>query len=112
MSEEIVAKKGKTVVRRQRLEPGESTPWHRDPYHRVTVVLSGNALTIEYPNGTLVGRFSVHAGQVEWDEPFDEVHRGTNVGTETYEEVAVFFLDSPGAHPQPRVELDGPEVSG
>jgi quercetin dioxygenase-like cupin family protein len=92
-------------VRRQRLAPGESTPWHRDPHHRVTVVLSGEALAIEYPDGTIAQQFSVTPGRVDWDEPFDRVHRGTNVGNQPYEEIAVFILDSPDSEPQPRVEV-------
>jgi quercetin dioxygenase-like cupin family protein len=38
-------------VRRLRLEPGEAMPWHVDPFHRVTVVLNGNSLTIEGRDG-------------------------------------------------------------
>ena len=102
MGEEVLERRGTIVVRRQRLAPGESTPWHRDPHHRVTVVLSGDALAIEYPDGTVADQLSVEPGQVDWDEPFDRVHRGTNVGSRHYEEVAVFFLDSPGEEPQPR----------
>jgi hypothetical protein len=83
------------------LAPGESTPWHRDPYHRVTVVLSGDALTIEYRDGSPEERLSVRPGQVDWDEPTDRVHRGVNVGREPYEEIAVFFLDHADADPQP-----------
>jgi quercetin dioxygenase-like cupin family protein len=99
-------KRDKTLIRRQRLAPGESTPWHRDPYHRVTVVLSGDALAIEYRDGSSGERLSVRPGQVDWDEPTDRVHRGVNVGREPYEEIAVFFLDHADAHPQPRVSED------
>lgn len=106
MSEEVLLERDKIHVRRQRLAPGEATPWHRDPHHRVTVVLSGEALVIEYPDGTSGERFSVRAGQVDWDEPTERVHRGVNVGEVLYEEVAVFFLDDPGAHPQPRAGED------
>ncbi len=106
MTEEVLEKRGTILVRRQRLNPGQSTPWHRDPYHRVTVVLSGDALAIEYPDGTVAESFRVTAGHVAWDEPFDRAHRGTNVGSELYEEVAIFFLDSPDSEPQPRVEAD------
>ena len=102
MVEEVIERRGTTLVRRQRLEPGESTPWHRDPHHRVTVVLSGDKLAIELPDGTVVASIDVRPGMVDWDEPFDRVHRGTNVGREVYEEVAVFFLDSPEADAQPR----------
>lgn len=106
MAEEVLFSRGPTLVRRQRLEPGEDTGWHRDPYHRVTVVLSGDELAIELPNGDTVARFPVHPGQVDWDEPFDRAHRGVNIGRTTYEEVAIFFLDDEHAEPQPRVSVD------
>jgi hypothetical protein len=76
-------------------------PWHRDPYHRVTVVLSGDALLIEYRDGGPAERIALAAGRVDWDEPTARVHRGVNAGAEPYEEVAVFFLDRADAVPQP-----------
>ena len=75
--------------------------WHRGPYHRVTVTLRGSVLAIEYRDGGEKHEFEVATGQVDWDEPTDVVHRGVNVGTETYEEVAIFFLDRPDAVAQP-----------
>jgi hypothetical protein len=39
----------------------------------------------------------------DWDRPQPRVHRGMNAGTQTYEEVVIFFLDRPGANPQPEV---------
>ena len=38
-------------VHRSRLEPGEASPWHVDSCHRVTVVLQGEQLRIEYQDG-------------------------------------------------------------
>jgi quercetin dioxygenase-like cupin family protein len=105
-SEEVLWRRGTILVRRQRLAPGGRTPWHRDPYHRVTIVLSGDALAIEYRDGGPGERFPVRPGQADWDEPTDRVHRGLNVGREPYEEIAVFFLDDPDAHPQPREDED------
>lgn len=102
MFEETLIQRGATHVRRMRLEPGEAMPWHRDPYHRVTVILKGEALAIEYRDGEETQRFQVSPGQVDWDEPTDRIHRGVNVGEVPYEEVTVFFLDRPGATPQPR----------
>jgi ADP-ribose pyrophosphatase YjhB (NUDIX family)/quercetin dioxygenase-like cupin family protein len=106
MTEEILQRRNETLVRRQRLAPGESTSWHRDPYHRVTVVLDGDALAIEYRDGSPAERVSVRPGQVDWDQPTERIHRGVNVGREPYEEITVFFLDDPDADPQPRVTED------
>jgi quercetin dioxygenase-like cupin family protein len=47
MMDETHFHQGTTVVRRLRLAPGEAMPWHRDPFHRVAVVLSGDLLSIE-----------------------------------------------------------------
>lgn len=102
MKEETLIQRGTIHVRRMRLEPGEAMPWHRDPYHRVSVVLHGEALAIEYRDGGETQRFPVSPGQVDWDEPTERVHRGINVGEVPYEEVTIFFLDRPGATPQPR----------
>jgi hypothetical protein len=66
-------------VHRSRLEPGEPSPWHVDSFHRVSVVLQGEQLRIEYQLGEpeLV---PVVAGQVEWDEPSaPRVHRAVKV---------------------------------
>ena len=100
MSEERLFRRGTVLVRRLRLAPGEAMPWHRDPYHRVSVVLHGDLLAIELPDGELE-RFDVRPGQVGWDEPSDRLHRGVNVGEQPYEEITVFFLDHPDAEPQP-----------
>jgi quercetin dioxygenase-like cupin family protein len=107
MTEERLFQRGATLVRRLRLAPGEAMPWHRDPFHRVTVVLTGNALAIEYRDGGESDHFDVTAGQADWDEPTDRVHRGVNVGEEPYEEITIFFLDHPGAEPQP-IDDEGP----
>ena len=102
MTEEILFQRGTTLVRRLRLAPGEAMPWHRDPYHRVTVILQGEALAIEYREGGEQKRFEVVPGQVDWDEPTERVHRGVNVGKLPYEEITVFFLDRADAVPQPK----------
>ena len=69
MTDEIVFHHGTTMVRRLRLAPGEATPWHRDPFHRVAVVLSGDVLSIEYRDGGESQRVGITPGQVEWEEP-------------------------------------------
>jgi quercetin dioxygenase-like cupin family protein len=101
MTEERLFQRGTTLVRRLRLAPGEAMHWHRDPFHRVSVVLGGDALAIEYRDGCETDRFEVTPGQAGWDEPTDRVHRGVNVGEQPYEEITVFFLDHPNAVPQP-----------
>lgn len=101
MLEEVLYRRGTTLVRRLRLAPGEATPWHRDPFHRVTVVVCGDALLIEPRDTGAPQRVAIEAGQVDWDEPFDRPHRAVNVGAQMYEEISVFFLDHPDAVPQP-----------
>jgi len=76
-------------------------PWHRDPFHRVAVVLGGDVLLIEYRDGGESHRVEISPGQVEWEEPTDRVHRAVNVGEQDYEQVTVFLLDRPDAVPQP-----------
>lgn len=102
MAEQRLFQRGTTLVRRLSLEPGEAMPWHRDPFHRVSVVLSGDALAIEDRDSGELTQVDVRPGQVGWDEPTDRVHRGVNVGEQRYEEITVFFLDRPDAVPQPR----------
>lgn len=99
--ETTVLQRGSIVVRRQVLAPGDATGWHVDPHHRVTMVLRGDALRIEFGDGGEAVDVAVQAGQVDWDEPSARVHRAVNNGDSTYEEVTVFLLDHPDAAPQP-----------
>jgi quercetin dioxygenase-like cupin family protein len=101
MTEERLFQRGTVLVRRLRLAPGEAMHWHRDPFDRVSVVLRGDALAIEYRDGQSL-RVEVTPGQAGWDEPTDRVHRGVNVGEEPYEEITVFFLDDPDSVAQPQ----------
>jgi quercetin dioxygenase-like cupin family protein len=100
-NQQVLHHRGNTLVRRQRLAPGEATPWHIDPFHRVTVVLSGDHLTIEFRDGGEALSWNVTVGEVDWSEPTDRVHRAVNIGNEIFEEVVTFFLDRPDAEPQP-----------
>lgn len=100
MREEVLFEKGTTLVRRLRLEPGDKTRWHVDPYFRITVVLHGDALEIEYRDGGERERLSVRPGQVDWDEPTDRPHRALNTGG-AYEEATIFFRDREDAQHQP-----------
>jgi quercetin dioxygenase-like cupin family protein len=87
--------RGDHLVQRQRLAPGEATPWHRDPFHRAAVVLSGDLLSIEFRDGGETQTWKIAAGEVDWVEPSHPVHRAVNVGNEVFEEVATLFLDRP-----------------
>jgi quercetin dioxygenase-like cupin family protein len=99
--QQVLHRRGNYLVRRQRLAPGQATPWHRDPFHRVTVVLSGDLLNIEFRDGGATLPWKVTVGEVDWSEPSDRVHRAVNVGKEPFAEVVTFFLDRPDAVPQP-----------
>jgi hypothetical protein len=103
MKDEVLFQRGATHIRRLQLDPGEAMPWHRDPFHRVTVVLQGDGLAIEY-RGDESQRFTVTPGLMDRDEPTDRVHRGVNVGEGPYEEITIFFLDHPEDVPQPKEE--------
>lgn len=104
MEDKVLIRRGNTLVRRLRLAAGEAMPWHHDPFHRVTVILQGSAIAIEYRDGSKGQRFNVKPGQVDWDEPTDRIHRGVNVGDEPYEEITVFFLKRSDDVPQPKEE--------
>ena len=69
------------IVRRQVLEPGEATGWHVDPHHRVTVVLSGEVLRIEFHDGRDPLTITLTDGQADWDEPSTHSHRAVNIGS-------------------------------
>lgn len=101
MVEEILHRRGTTLVRRLVLDPGEGTRWHRDPFHRVSVVFRGEALAIEFQDGAPSVPVKVSPGQVDWDEPSCRVHRAVNVADVPYEEVVIFFLAHPDDMPQP-----------
>jgi quercetin dioxygenase-like cupin family protein len=103
---EVLHHHGNYLVRRQRLAPGEATPWHRDPFPRVTVVLSGDLLNIEFRDDTETLECKVSAGEVDWSEPGDRVHRAVNVSKEVFEEIVTFSLDRPDAIPQPESDSE------
>lgn len=101
MNSETITQRTDLIIRRHILEPGEALPWHTDLCLRFTVVVRGEALSIEYRDTGEVDSFPVHPGLADWDEPQPRVHRGINTGSVTYEEVIVFFIDQPGMEPQP-----------
>jgi hypothetical protein len=101
MVEETLHHRGTTLVRRLLLAPGEATRWHRDPFHRVSVIFQGSALAIEYRDGSPHKHVTVTPGQVDWDEPGDRSHRAVNITEVPYEEITVFFLSHPDDIPQP-----------
>lgn len=71
MRTELITQRDDLVIRRHTLEAGES---------------------VAVP---------VPPGLSDWDEPEPRVHRAVNVSAARYEEVVMFFLDSPGIDPQP-----------
>jgi len=60
----------------------------------------GDRLTLEYRDGASV-ELHTYAGEAGWDDPEPRVHRAVNTGTSVFEEVVTFYLDRPGAEPQP-----------
>lgn len=104
MIQETLSQRGTTLVSRLVLEAQEATPWHIDPFCRVSVIVRGSSLEIQYRDGGGTERFEVTPGQADWDTPTDRVHRAVNVGAGIYEQVTIFFLDRPDAIPQPAVE--------
>jgi hypothetical protein len=101
MEKEILYRRKTILVWRARLEPGESSGWHVDACERVTVVVSGDRLAIEYRDASEAEEFTVSAGQVGFDPPSGRAHRAVNVGRQRYDEVVTFFLDHEGQDPQP-----------
>lgn len=101
MIEETLHHRGTTLVRRLVLHPGEATRWHSDPFHRVSVVLKGDALTIEFGDDGTKKSVTVTPGQVDWDEPGSRIHRAVNSGNSEYEEITVFLLTNADDVPQP-----------
>jgi hypothetical protein len=100
MREEALFERGTTLVRRLRMDPGEAMRWHVDPYNRVTVVLHGDALELQFRHDAEKVQVDVVPGEVGWDEPTARPHRAVNAGG-VYEDVTVFFLDREGAPYQP-----------
>lgn len=101
--QQILHRRANCVVRRQKLAPGEATPWHRDPYHRVSVVVNASPLAIEFRDSHESLPWNNTPGEVNWLEPTDRVHRAVNIGQSQFEEVVTFFLDRPDADPQPEM---------
>jgi len=98
--EELYRQRG-VLVRRAFLEPGEASGWHVDACHRVSVVVSGERLAVEYRDGSEALELELGPGMVGVDEPSSRVHRAVNVGGRRHEEVVTFLLDRPDQDPQP-----------
>jgi quercetin dioxygenase-like cupin family protein len=64
-NQQVLHHRGNVLVRRQTLQPGEASPWHRDPFHRVTVVLSGDLLALEFRDGGEAQTWKVTPGEVD-----------------------------------------------
>jgi hypothetical protein len=101
---ETIRDDGTIVVRRTVLAPGEAMPWHVDTCHRVSVIVRGERLRIEYRDGGASEEFEIQPGQADWDQPNDRAHRGVNIGDSPYEEVVVFLREPGTVDPQPEPE--------
>jgi oxalate decarboxylase/phosphoglucose isomerase-like protein (cupin superfamily) len=104
METEVITERDGLVIRRARLEPGQTTPWHIDTCHRFTVVVSGSRLAIEFKDNGDVEEFDVHPGMADWDVPEARIHRAINKGHERFEEVVTFFRGDAAVDPQPTKE--------
>ena len=100
MRTETLTREDGLLIRRAILEPGQASAWHRDACRRFTVVVRGDALTIEYKDGERIA-VDVYPGLADWDEPTERIHRAVNTGEAVFEEVVTFYLDRPGQDPQP-----------
>lgn len=108
MREETISRDESIVIRRMVLEAGEAMPWHSDSCRRISTVIRGERLRIEFRDGEDVAEeVLVSAGVSGWDEPEMRIHRAVNVGESPYEEVTVYFLAAPDADPQPLAAEQG-----
>ncbi|MEM7079284.1 MAG: hypothetical protein AAF513_11710 [Pseudomonadota bacterium] len=107
MEQEILTDTETLLIRRMTLPPGAAGPWHSDRCHRFSVIVSGDALEIEYRDNESRHRVVVHAGMAGWDAPDARVHRAINVGDEVYEEVVTFYRDGVTGEPQPLDDAKG-----
>ncbi len=73
--EQTLYQRGTTLVRRLFLAPGEATRWHRDLFHRLTIIFTGEVLAIEFRDGSPCQHVRVTPGQVYWEEPSERIHR-------------------------------------
>lgn len=101
MKSVVVTETDELVVRHAELMPGEATQWHVDTCRRMTVVVRGDRLAIEYRDSGEINEFDVSPGGVDWDEPEARVHRAINCGIEPFEEVVTFYRTSSDIDPQP-----------
>ena len=89
---ETITERDDLIIRRQVLQPGEAGPWHTDPHRRFSVVITGEALRIEFQGSPDVIDVPVHPGLAAWDEPELRVHRAVNTGGVVYEEIVTTYL--------------------
>jgi hypothetical protein len=100
MTGEMLFQRSTIQVRRLRLAPGEALLWHRDPFSRIATIVFGDLLSIDFRDGGEELRGEISPGMVEWEEPSQRLHRAINIGRAAYEQVTIFFLDSPDAFAQ------------
>jgi hypothetical protein len=102
MISETIDQRAGLLIRRHILEPGESLPWHTDLCHRLSVIIRGEVIAIQYRGSQEIKTIPVHPGLADWDAPQSKVHRAINIGKVPYEEVIIFFTDKPDMEPQPK----------
>jgi hypothetical protein len=101
MISETIDQRMGLLIRRHILEPGESLPWHTDLCHRLSVIIRGEVIAIQYRDSEETKPIPVYPGLADWDAPQSKVHRAINTGKVPYEEVIIFFTDKPDMEPQP-----------
>jgi len=84
------------------LLPSEATPWHYDLCHRITAVIQGHTLAIEYADEMPTKYVAYTPVQIDWDKLSHHLHRALNSSSKFYEELTIFFLYKPSVNPQPR----------
>ncbi|MFN8490772.1 MAG: hypothetical protein U0350_24485 [Caldilineaceae bacterium] len=104
MKTEIISQRKDILIRRHILAPGEALPWHTDLCQRFSVTIRGDSLRIEYRDSGEGETIPIYPGLADWDQPEAKVHRGLNNGQVPYEEVVIFFLNTPNMEPQPPAE--------
>ena len=101
MRTEVITKRDDLLIRRQILEPGQAGPWHTDPCHRFSVVVSGTACASSSARPASRSRCRCTRGWRTGTLPSPVSTVPSTSGTLASEEVVSFYLDPPGIEAQP-----------